>query len=215
MLFSYRASLQESTQESPFYLLYGRDPRLPTDAALAAPVHREDVDLDDYKAEVTSCLSDAWELARQHVKKAQKAQKRYYDRNTKDPGYRVGDRVFVFMPAAKQGKDHKFARPYHGPFRVLRVEKNNLSVVPVDKPQKTPIFVATDRVRRCPEEIEEGESWPARKQRREDNCENIVSTEEATSPSTVVSDDNDKSPSTTQTVWSRRLRSRHSGTTGT
>ena len=29
MLFVYRASLQESTKESPFYLLYGRDPKYP------------------------------------------------------------------------------------------------------------------------------------------------------------------------------------------
>ena len=30
ILFAYRASMQESVKESPFYLLYGRDPRLPT-----------------------------------------------------------------------------------------------------------------------------------------------------------------------------------------
>ena len=30
VLFAYRASIQESVRESPFYLLYGRDPRLPT-----------------------------------------------------------------------------------------------------------------------------------------------------------------------------------------
>ena len=35
VLFAYRASLQASTQESPFYLLYGRDPRLPTETALS------------------------------------------------------------------------------------------------------------------------------------------------------------------------------------
>ena len=30
VLFAYRASIQESVRESPFYLLYGQDPRLPT-----------------------------------------------------------------------------------------------------------------------------------------------------------------------------------------
>ena len=34
VLFAYRASLQESTKELPFYLLYGRDPRLPTTLGL-------------------------------------------------------------------------------------------------------------------------------------------------------------------------------------
>ena len=31
LLFAYRATVQESVRESPFYLLYGRDPRLPTE----------------------------------------------------------------------------------------------------------------------------------------------------------------------------------------
>jgi transposase InsO family protein len=32
VLYAYRTSLQKSTRESPFYLLYGRDARLPTEA---------------------------------------------------------------------------------------------------------------------------------------------------------------------------------------
>ena len=34
LLFAYRATVQESTRETPFYLLYGRDPRLPTESVL-------------------------------------------------------------------------------------------------------------------------------------------------------------------------------------
>ena len=33
--FAHRSTLQTSTQESPFYLLYGRDPREPTATCLA------------------------------------------------------------------------------------------------------------------------------------------------------------------------------------
>ena len=60
-LFAYRASLQESTQESPFYLLYGRDPHLPTDEMLNIPKERYYVDIEDYVREITSCMSEAWE----------------------------------------------------------------------------------------------------------------------------------------------------------
>ena len=35
LLFAYRVSVQESTKESPFFLLYGRDPRIPTETALS------------------------------------------------------------------------------------------------------------------------------------------------------------------------------------
>lgn len=38
VLYAYRTSIQESTKESPFYLLYGGDARLPTDEVINATV---------------------------------------------------------------------------------------------------------------------------------------------------------------------------------
>ena len=35
LLFAYRVSAQESTRESPFFLMYGRDARIPTDSILS------------------------------------------------------------------------------------------------------------------------------------------------------------------------------------
>ena len=37
ILFAYRVAVQESTQMSPLYLLYGREPRVPTETALSKP----------------------------------------------------------------------------------------------------------------------------------------------------------------------------------
>ena len=65
MLFAYRASLQESTKESPFYLLYGCDPKLPTALELGRTLQPE-TNLDTYKGEVA--LSEAWKLARNNIK---------------------------------------------------------------------------------------------------------------------------------------------------
>ncbi len=59
VLSAYHASLQHSTQESPCYLLYGRDPRLPTETALSPPVTRDPVDVDTYKFELQDKLSGA------------------------------------------------------------------------------------------------------------------------------------------------------------
>ena len=54
VLFAYRASEQQSTCESPFFLLYGRDPRLPTEAALCPSKTKPTVDLREYGAELVS-----------------------------------------------------------------------------------------------------------------------------------------------------------------
>ena len=60
VLFAYRSSIQESTKESPFFLLYGRDPRLPTEEALSPPQTRQVLDIDDYRSELTTGFSEAW-----------------------------------------------------------------------------------------------------------------------------------------------------------
>ena len=47
VLFAYRCCEQESTGESPFFVLYGRDPVLPTEEALSQPVKRCYLEYDD------------------------------------------------------------------------------------------------------------------------------------------------------------------------
>ena len=154
------------TQQSPFYLLYGRDARLPTEAALAKPRTCYQVDIDDFKTDLVCNLSDAWKLARQNIGQSQKKQKTQYDRKTRLRKHCVGDRVFVHMPGEVQGKAWKFSRPFHGPYRILELTPTNASVRLVDRPQDQPIFVSLDRIRRCPTELSEGETWSGKTGRR-------------------------------------------------
>ena len=74
LLFVYRSTIQESTIESPFFLTYGRDPRLPIDIALRRDydVYR---DAQDYRADVVSHLENAVSLARDNVQLAQQKRK--------------------------------------------------------------------------------------------------------------------------------------------
>ena len=79
VLYAYRTSPQESTKELPFYLLYGRDPRPPTEEALSPSQSRQEVEVDTYKAEIIERMSAAWMLAHEYVHKAQKNQKTQHD----------------------------------------------------------------------------------------------------------------------------------------
>lgn len=52
VLFAYRASQQQSTLESPFFLLYGRDPCLPTQTVMVANKTRQHWHLKEYGADL-------------------------------------------------------------------------------------------------------------------------------------------------------------------
>ena len=73
---NYRVTAQESTQESPFCLLYGRDARQPI-AAFNCPRPAYLVNLDNYKLELVQALSSAWKTASECIQSAQKHQNVY------------------------------------------------------------------------------------------------------------------------------------------
>ena len=67
-----------STLESPFFLLYGRDPRLPTDSLMCLPKAKKLVGLQEYGRGLAVKMSEAWDLARTCVGHAQRRQKQCY-----------------------------------------------------------------------------------------------------------------------------------------
>lgn len=70
VLFACRVSQQTLTQESPFYPLYGRDPKL----LVPLSFQREclTIGVKEYEIVLYAKLSSAWELARQSLQQAQK-----------------------------------------------------------------------------------------------------------------------------------------------
>ena len=115
VLFAYRTKPHESKGESPFYLLYGRNARLPTESVLNTPPSPYLVDCEDYQVELAQGLSSAWTTARSEIVKAQLHQKKQYDREAdreaKWVDYREGTRVMVFMPQVTTTKLRKLALP--------------------------------------------------------------------------------------------------------
>ncbi|CAG2203350.1 Transposon Ty3-G Gag-Pol polyprotein,Retrovirus-related Pol polyprotein from transposon opus,Retrovirus-related Pol polyprotein from transposon 297,Retrovirus-related Pol polyprotein from transposon 17.6,Transposon Ty3-I Gag-Pol polyprotein [Mytilus edulis] len=118
VLFAYRSSIQESTQETPFYLMYGRDARLPIDVALSEPTVTY-TDADDYKANVLTRLQEAFTLAKDNIQLAQQKQKAYSDKKSAEPDYEIGQKVWVYSPASKVGLSHKLLHPWRGPHRII------------------------------------------------------------------------------------------------
>ena len=124
VLFAYRTSVQASTRESPFFLMYGRDARLPTATEVTAPTQHDLVDLSDFGESLMTSLSEARELAWKSIQSSQKKQKQNHDKKAKDI-FRVGRRIFLYKPAVKRGKAYKF-----------ELTTNDAKICPVDKPSE-------------------------------------------------------------------------------
>jgi transposase InsO family protein len=91
---------------SPYFLMFGRQPRLPLDTLLN---HREEdyEDIADFAGKVRRKLREAYEAAAVANRAASKSQKRYYDSRTRGIMPEVGDLVLVRKLGLK-GK-HKLA----------------------------------------------------------------------------------------------------------
>ena len=54
--------------------------------------------------------------------------------------------MFLFKPADKTGEARKFARPYHGPFRIIDLDVNAARIRRVDNLEEEAILVSLDRL---------------------------------------------------------------------
>ena len=105
---------------------------------LDSPVRRVKVPLDTYKED----------------KKAQKAQKKAHNQKSRgDTSRWVKGCLFTYPKTRITCKAYKFARPFHGAFRVTEVLDTGVPVRPVYRPQEGSIRVALNRISRCPHAV--------------------------------------------------------------
>ena len=93
-------------ESPPFFLLYGRDAQLPTEAILSPTVDRHIVDCDDYRGGMATKMKEAWEMANKLIKTSQDRPKKYFDRHAKPGTYRIGERVFYIHASCQKQDPH-------------------------------------------------------------------------------------------------------------
>ena len=66
ILFAYRVSPQDTTGESPVFLFYGCEPRLPVDVNLL-PARNESNSITEHRARIVQTLEEARAIARENI----------------------------------------------------------------------------------------------------------------------------------------------------
>jgi hypothetical protein len=77
-------------------------------------------------------LRTAYKLARDHGRKSDATNKRYYDRSAKEREFAVGDFVYLYNPVTKVGVSAKFRRPWVGPWQITE-KRSRLNYVITDQ----------------------------------------------------------------------------------
>ncbi len=104
LVHAYNCTKNDATGHSPYYLLFGREARLPVDLCFGtvawwggSQYHHQ------YVERMKSELQRAYQLATETAQKSQQRNKRLYDKQVKRQTLEVGDRVLI----KKSGTDWK------------------------------------------------------------------------------------------------------------
>ena len=104
ILFAHRTCVLNAIGDSPFYVLYGREPRLPIDVKYLPPAADDlSTSVLAYRKRVVEKVELAQNLARENLQRAQQKMNDYYDQKTKEPVFEVEQRVWVYTPRTRKG----------------------------------------------------------------------------------------------------------------
>ncbi|XP_034082439.1 uncharacterized protein LOC117552876 [Gymnodraco acuticeps] len=132
MTHAYNCTQHDSTGYTPYYLMFGRHPRLPVDLIFGLSTASEPRGYSDYVQIMYGSLSQAYAQTNQTSRHAKAQQKKHYDRKAKGQVFIPGDRVLVKVCQVEGRQklgDRWEARPYivvkkqlNTPAYVIRLE---------------------------------------------------------------------------------------------
>ena len=125
-LFAYRSAQQASTGYSPHFLLFHREPYLPSDVMLRPTEQQKS------SSDIMQKIDATFRQAQHNILQAQKRQKRNYDKKRKAHNYQEEELIWLYNPVVRPHESKKFVFHWLGPYRILKIYDNDtLDIQPV------------------------------------------------------------------------------------
>lgn len=118
ILIAFRTSPNYAIGESPFFMMYGRDPVFPQDCSLLAP-REMSASVAEHRERVVEHIELACRISAQNIQRAQQRMKDLHNRYAEPTQFQLGDRVWVYCPKNRKGVSNKLAYNYHGPYSIV------------------------------------------------------------------------------------------------
>ena len=119
MCMAYNTSVQSTTGYTPFFLMFGRQARLPVDLMYGSNVPTPKP-LTEYAQHLKQTLETSYQSARETMGCNLQRQKDLYDQRIHGRPHKPGDLVWLHCPAVPRGCSKKLYRPWKGPYKVIR-----------------------------------------------------------------------------------------------
>ena len=149
VMLAYRTSVQESTGCTPYFLLFGREARLPVDVMFGLPPNVPPQPVHQYSKDLRARLDTAYERVRERLGWRQRRQKMVYDRRRTGRPYGIGEWVWLYCPAVPRGKSAKLHSYWQGPYKVVKVFSNVLYLIQHRDSTRKKVVVHFDRLKPC------------------------------------------------------------------
>ena len=130
LAFAYNSTINKSTGFSPFYLMFGRESRLPIDLIFEIELdnHRSNVTYDKFVEEWKNSMQQAVDIAKKNISRGNLTNEKYYNKKVKSTDIKIGDDVLL--------RNHK----EKGGTGKLRSHWERTVYNVIDKDEKLPVF---------------------------------------------------------------------------
>jgi len=145
---AYNSSVNQTTGHTPFYLMFGRQVRMPVDLMYGSPTPHSTT-VPQYVADLRSNLTAAYEQVRATMSTKLGRQKEFYDRRVHGQPFKPGDLVWLHSPAVPRGQSRKLHFPWTGPYRVANRLSDAVYRIQHCQSRRKRLVVHFDRLKRC------------------------------------------------------------------
>jgi transposase InsO family protein len=145
-MFAYRSSVHGMIKQTPYYMCFGHEVKLPIDVMFGSP-EEDQHEVSEFTSKLRHDLETVVQDARENMATQHRIQKRLYDQRAYGTIYEVGNFVWFYNPRRKKGITTKFACNWTGPYMVVKRLSDTVYRIQRNRAAK-PKVVHYDRLKR-------------------------------------------------------------------